>query len=75
MGNEQQDEGAEFPSATDTRSREEQKNQPHYLGDKVDDAVHRMEEEGTPMSDHAEELLAEAERKIHEVADEPASDA
>lgn len=76
MSNEQNpEEGAEFPRAGDARPREEKKNQPHYLGDKVDESVRRMEEEGTPMSEHAEELLDEAERKIHQAAEGTDTDA
>lgn len=59
---------AQFPSADDTRPEEEKKNQPHYLGDKVDEAVHRMEEKGEPMSDAAQRLVEEGKAAIDEAA-------
>ncbi|MDQ4079035.1 MAG: hypothetical protein M3220_22680 [Chloroflexota bacterium] len=65
------EEGAEFPRATDARPREQKKNQPHYIGDKVDRTVERMQEEGTEMSDEAEALLEEGREELREIGDSP----
>lgn len=69
MSEHEQDE-LQFPGADDARPREEKKNQPHYLGDKVDRAVHRMEEEGEPMSERAQALVEEGEAELRRIVDD-----
>ncbi|MGH2543499.1 MAG: hypothetical protein ACRDIB_11900 [Ardenticatenaceae bacterium] len=71
MSDEPSGEDAEFPRTDDTRSREETDNRPHYLGDKVDAAVERMEEEGTPMSDKAERLLQQGKEALDDIVGAP----
>lgn len=63
------DEADQFPPVINARPEEEKKNQPEYLGDKADEAVERMENNGPPLSDEAEQLLEQGIRDIHDAAE------
>jgi hypothetical protein len=70
-GDEQDDDVGALRSVTGVKSREEEKNQPEYLGDMADAAVARLEENGPEMSPAAEELLQEGRDELHGLVESP----
>jgi hypothetical protein len=69
--NKQDDDVGALRSVTGVKSREEEKNQPEYLGDMADAAVAHLEENGPEMSPAAEELLQEGRDELHGLVESP----
>lgn len=67
---EHNEEGVEFPRSDDARPRESKKNQPHYLGDKVDNAVERMVEGGDPLPDETQDVIEKNEARLDEIVND-----